>query len=173
MSVPAKICCFAAGVSITTVYAHSVKMTEEPLVLQSAQTAAFDDPPALASVAAGSDRPVARSDDGMFYANALVNGRKLRFLIDTGASTVVLTKRDAEKIGLDPAALRGGAMVRTAGGRRSMTWTRLDRVEVGSKHIRKVRAVVVQSGLEVSLLGQNALAALGGLSIKNDELSFR
>src|SRR5687768_5558672 len=41
-----------------------------------------------------------RADDGHFYAEAQVNGARIRFLVDTGASIVALTPADAQRAGI-------------------------------------------------------------------------
>ena len=46
------------------------------------------------------DAAIARSADGHFYADLMVNGAPVHFLVDTGASVVALTRDDAQKVGL-------------------------------------------------------------------------
>lgn len=115
---------------------------------------------------------IQRERDGLFYVRANVNGRPVRFLIDTGASVVVLSKADARAVGALPSAARYGARMATAGGDRPMAWTRLRSVTVAGHEVRGVTAAVVSGGPQVSLLGQNLLAKLGAVRIEGDKMAF-
>lgn len=132
-----------------------------------AQAAIVDEDPA----ARGTDaRSVVRAADGMFYVRARVNGRPVRFLVDTGASVTVLTPADAARVGAAPHHPGFGARMDTAGGRARMAWTRLASVRVAGREARGVRAALVRGNLGVSLLGQNMLAQLGAVRIEGDRL---
>jgi aspartyl protease family protein len=114
---------------------------------------------------------VERSQDGLFYVDARVNGRPVRFLVDTGASHVTLSARDAARVGLDPAATRYAAM-ETANGRTSVRWTRLGRVELAGRRVEDLPAAVMDNGLDVSLLGQDMLSRLDSVTITGDRLNL-
>jgi len=114
-------------------------------------------------------REFPRASDGLFYVTASINGQPVRFLVDTGASVVVLSPRDAERVGLAGQA-RFDTHMETAAGKAPMAWTTIDRVEIGGRKVTGLRAAVVQQGLSVSLLGQNALAKLGPLTMEGDRL---
>lgn len=116
---------------------------------------------------------VTRSKDGMFYVDAEINGRKIRFLIDTGANVVVLTGSDAAKLGIQASANPFGPQMATAGGKATMAWARLDNVRLAGRDVQGVKAAVVQSGLPVSLLGQNMLSKLASVTIEGDRLRMR
>ena len=112
-----------------------------------------------------------RADDGLFYARVMVNGKPVRFVVDTGSSLVVLTQSDAQRLGL--ATLAGkNQMMHTAGGSVRITNTSLEHVLIGDQSIRHVDAVIVRGGLPTSLLGQNLLARLGSITIQGDQLSL-
>lgn len=117
--------------------------------------------------------PIRRSGDGMFYLTAPVNDRPVRFLIDTGASMVVLTRADASAIGLriDEKDMRH--LVRTAGGNARMAIVQLDSVKLGRRDLTGLDAAIVEDGVGVSLLGQNALSRLQSISIEGDHLTLR
>ena len=114
-------------------------------------------------------REFPRASDGLFYVTAAINGQPVRFLVDTGASVIVLSARDAARTGLANQA-KYDAHMETAGGKAPMAWTRIDRVEIGGRQVAGLRAAVVQQGLSVSLLGQNALAKLGPVTMDGDRL---
>lgn len=119
----------------------------------------------------GSNR-IARSSDGLFYVRATVNGQPVRFLVDTGASVVVLSAADARAVGALPGSGSFNARMATAGGNRPMAWTKLGLVRVAGRDVRGVTAAVVSGGPGVSLLGQNLLSKLGGIHIEGDRMEF-
>jgi aspartyl protease family protein len=120
---------------------------------------------------AGSSR-ITRASDGLFYVRAKVNGQPVRFLVDTGATVVVLSDKDARSVGAMPGTGRFNARMATAGGSRPMAWTKLGHVRVAGQDVKGVTAAVVSGGPGVSLLGQNLLAKLGGMKIRGDSLEF-
>jgi len=98
--------------------------------------------------------------DGQFWADATVNSGYVRFLIDTGASAVALTREDAQKAGLRLHELNYDVPIRTAGGRNMAARVQLKSIAVGSITLRNVEALVVPEGLETSLLGMTYLGQL-------------
>ncbi len=116
---------------------------------------------------------IQRSGDGHFYATADVNGRPVRFLVDTGASTVALTVTDAQAVGLfvDPSEF--GVIGRGASGEVRGKAVMLDSVAIDGKRATDVRAAVLADGLDVSLLGQSYLAQLSQVKIEGDQLELR
>jgi aspartyl protease family protein len=115
---------------------------------------------------------IARARDGLFYVRAVVNGQPVRFLVDTGATVVVLSDADARAVGALPRSGRYNARMATAGGNRPMAWTKLGHVKVAGQEVHGVTAAVVSGGPGVSLLGQNLLSQLGGIHIKGDRMEF-
>ncbi|QUT05647.1 TIGR02281 family clan AA aspartic protease [Sphingobium phenoxybenzoativorans] len=114
-----------------------------------------------------------RESDGLFYVTAHVNGQPLRFLVDTGASVVVLTGADARAIGLNLNDKHYNSSVQTVGGNTDMAWTTLDHVKIAGRDVQNLKAAVVKTGLGVSLLGQNALVQLGSVTIEGDHIRMR
>lgn len=98
--------------------------------------------------------------DGQFWADATVNSGYVRFLVDTGASAVALTKEDAQKAGLRLHELNYNVPISTAGGRNMAARVRLKSIAVGSITLRNIDALVVPEGLETSLLGMTYLGQL-------------
>lgn len=120
-----------------------------------------------------SEKVIRRAPNGMFYVSAAVNNQSVRFLIDTGATTIVLTSADAAAIGLDIGANDRTHLIRTAGGDARVAKVRLDSVNLGERKLKGLEAVVIDDGIGVSLLGQNALSQLNAMSIEGDRLTLR
>jgi aspartyl protease family protein len=100
--------------------------------------------------------PVA--EDGHYYLAAEVNGEKVLFVVDTGASDIVLSQRDATRAGLNPAGLAYFGTATTANGRVSTAPVTLDRFVVGGVEETGVPAVVNSGALDTSLLGMSWLS---------------
>ncbi|PZU09151.1 TIGR02281 family clan AA aspartic protease [Sphingomonas sp.] len=181
LSVPIAIAAFAGGYYANvapSVYPHTPDLAERaqaPMqaamardvgVVNDANEALIIEPEEAGS------RHIARSSDGLFYVHAMVNGQRVRFLVDTGASVVVLSAADARAVGAMPASGGYNARMSTAGGSRPMAWTKLGHVRIAGHDVRGVTAAVVNGGPGVSLLGQNLLSKLGGLHIDGDRLEF-
>lgn len=115
---------------------------------------------------------VYRSRDGLFYVTAIVNGAAVRFVVDTGATVVVLTAADARRAGI---ALDHGDFsdsADTANGKTAMARVKLDKVTVGSTQAEAIEAAVVNRDMPVSLLGQSWLSRLESITIAKDRLTF-
>jgi aspartyl protease family protein len=111
-----------------------------------------------------------RGSDGHFHATMDVNGVPVRFMVDTGASDLVLSRRDAERVGIDPASLSYLGRARTANGTVATASVRLGLVELGGIVDTDVRASVSDGGLDVSLLGMSYLDRFGRIEIAGDRM---
>ena len=117
---------------------------------------------------------VARSRDGHFHVVADVDGARVRFMIDTGASAVVLSDDDARAAGLDPDRLIFDLDVSTANGRAKAAEVRLGAIRIGDIEVRNVRAMVARPGqLETSLLGNTFLSRLASFTVEGRRLTMR
>lgn len=106
--------------------------------------------------AAGGSVTLKADARGHFLAEGQVNGGSVRFLVDTGATTVALPAADARRLGID--YLKGPrGIVQTAGGPASAYKVTLDTVRVGGIAINAVEAVVIEAGLPFALLGMSFL----------------
>ena len=114
-----------------------------------------------------------RAPDSHFYADVEVEGRPVRMMVDSGASMIALTRRDAEAVGIDVDRLPVGGMAQTAGGQVPMRITMLDSVEVDGIEVRGVQAAVIDADMGVSLLGQSFLAKLGTVNVEGDTMTLR
>jgi aspartyl protease family protein len=111
---------------------------------------------------------------GHFEANVAVDGTSVRMLVDTGASSVVLSREDAVRVGIDPAGLTYSITVSTANGRALAAPVTLRELAIGPIVRRNVRAMVTDEGrLDQSLLGMTFLGTLGSLEITRDELRLK
>lgn len=109
-----------------------------------------------------------------FATQAEVNGTPLRFIIDTGASSVVLTHEAAERIGIDMDGLTFRVPVMTANGMASAAPIRLDEMRVGGIVRGDISALVAEEGqLFENLLGMNFLDTLSGFEVTGNRLILR
>ena len=100
---------------------------------------------------------LAADSRGHFMSDGLVNGGAVRFVVDTGATVVVLPAADATRLGID---YRKGqrAQSKTAGGIVPVFRITLDRVKVGAIELSGVEGVVIEQGLDIALLGMSFLS---------------
>lgn len=115
---------------------------------------------------------IRRHADGLFYVQAEANGHSIRFVVDTGATVVVLNREDAAKLGIPFDSLENRGSMRTVGGNSDMRWAKIDRLDMAGKRIEKINAAVVGEGLPVSLMGQNALEQLGTVTLRGDTMTI-
>jgi aspartyl protease family protein len=93
---------------------------------------------------------------GHFIADGQVNGGAVRFLVDTGATTIALPAADAKRLGIN--YLKGDqGLVQTANGSASAYRVKLDTVRLGDITLNGVDAVVLEGGLTTPLLGMSFL----------------
>ena len=114
-----------------------------------------------------------RSADGHFIADAAVDGVRLRFLIDTGASQVALSPSDARRLGFALDKLRFSQPVSTANGQTFVARTVLKEITIGDITIRDVPATIHREGLDASLLGMSFLNRLDGYEVRRDRMILR
>lgn len=101
-----------------------------------------------------------KEGDGHYWASARVNGVAVKFLVDTGATLVALNKRDARRVGLDLDNLQRNLDVRTAAGRVKASSAIIETMDIDGVEVEDVSAVVMEDGLEYSLLGMSFLNRL-------------
>jgi aspartyl protease family protein len=130
--------------------------------------------PGETTVTPGGEVVVTRRMDGSFVVNGRVNDRDLRFIFDTGASTVVLTNETAKAIGLAPSTLAFMTPVSTANGITMAAQVTIERLAVGSIDERRVRALVTKPGvLRENLLGMSFLERLASYEVRQNRLILR
>ena len=99
-----------------------------------------------------------KAPDGHFYLSALVNGQRIRFVVDTGASEIVLTQDDARKAGFNPASLSFTDRAMTANGMALTAPVSLQSLEFAGFRDEGVAASVNGGDLDTSLLGMSYLS---------------
>ena len=115
-----------------------------------------------------------RGSDGHFVAKSKVNGRNVNFIVDTGASSVVLKQEDAVRIGIDTKGLRYAIPVQTANGTSFAARIRLKSIQIGNISENNVEALIARPGLlHQSLLGMTFLSRLRSYEFKGDYLTLR
>ena len=98
---------------------------------------------------------------GHFRVEARIDGRRLNFMVDTGASVIALTERDAGRLGLRPMRSEYTALVKTANGSVKAAPVSLNSVELDGIRVRDVRALVLpDDALSENLLGLSFLSRL-------------
>lgn len=112
-----------------------------------------------------------KSSGGHFEVNGKVNGKYVHFLIDTGASSIVLSYEDAQKIGINTDNLNFTAPIMTANGTSKAAHARLDTLQIGDIRRENVHALVTQPDMmRGSLLGMSFLETLHGFNVRGDRL---
>ena len=109
-------------------------------------------------------------NDGHYHLTAQVNDVSVRFVIDTGASSIALGPRDAERVGIDPANLAYIGEAQTANGTVQTAPVRLDSVAIGDIRDEGVPAMVLRTDLDQSLMGMSYLSRFARVSIEAGRL---
>jgi aspartyl protease family protein len=107
--------------------------------------------------------------DGHFYADAEVNGQRIHFLVDTGATVIALSREDARRAGIATSIGMPGVVGEGASGAIHGEVATLDRVTLGSTTAHDMEAVVLDGGSR-SLLGQSFLSKFASVEIHGDTM---
>ena len=116
---------------------------------------------------------IAPSRHGQFVLEAEVNGEEVDFLVDTGASLVVVDGETAERLGFDLDELDYTGVARTANGTAPIARIILDEIVIGDLTVSSVEAAVVTTSLPRALLGMSFLARLEGYEVRDSGLVLR
>ena len=114
-----------------------------------------------------------RKPDGHFYADATVNGQLVRFLVDTGATGVALTSKDARHVGLAFSPGEFTIVGKGASGEVRGKLVTIDRIALGPIEAARVPGAIIDEELDVSLLGQSFLSRIGSVRIADDRMTLR
>lgn len=116
---------------------------------------------------------IRRGSDGHFHLSADVNGTNIRFLVDTGASVVTLSREDAARTGFDIQNLEFTQQYQTANGTAWGARIRIDDMSAGPIRVSGVRAAILDSDIGSSLLGLSFLDKLSEVSVQGDTMTLR
>ena len=116
---------------------------------------------------------VPRAADGHFYADVRINNATVRMLVDTGASTVLLTREDARRAGIRANRGEFTAVGQTAGGDIALKPVTIRSVAIGPVRGSGIPAMVAERDVPISLLGQSFLERVAHVEIAGDELRLR
>jgi aspartyl protease family protein len=139
--------------------------------LRPAEAAPVD--PAAPAPASGTAAQVVKSPDGHYWADANVDGTAVHLLVDTGATAVALTADDAKRLGFQPESLNYAYQVTTANGPARAAKVNLASVSVAGAQVQNVDALVIDKGLQTSLLGMTYLGRLSQFEATPTSLILR
>ncbi|WP_298491614.1 TIGR02281 family clan AA aspartic protease [uncultured Maritimibacter sp.] len=122
------------------------------------------------SVAGSGVIEVPRGVDGHYYLTLELNGEPVVFVVDTGASEIVLSERDARSVGLDPEDLDYIGSAMTANGMVRTAPARVERMVLGDIVEENVKVYVNEGEMDGSLLGMSYLQRFERIEITQDGL---
>jgi aspartyl protease family protein len=114
-----------------------------------------------------------RDADGHYHVYATVDGTEIPFMIDTGATDVVLTPADARSMGLDPAQLAYTMTADTANGRVRGAPIIISNFKLGPIIVQSLPAVVNEADMPVSLLGMEFMNRLKSWRVEDGRLTLQ
>ena len=128
----------------------------------------------IAQIVPGTSVEIVRPRDGDFTIRAGINGARIPMLVDTGASSVVLSAQAAKAAGLPVELLKYDVPIETANGRSKAASVVVDRIAIGGIVERNVPALVSSPGdLKTSLLGMSFLKRLESFEVRGERLVLR
>ncbi len=115
-----------------------------------------------------------RKEDGHFWADAKVDNVHVKFMVDTGAKSVALTRTDAKRLGVKDDDLEYNIKVFTAGGETRGAVVMLDEVQIGDVVVKNVGALVLENAhLKQSLLGMSFMSELKSYEVRGSTMIIR
>ncbi len=118
----------------------------------------------------GDEIILTRARDNHFYATLTINDADITFVVDTGATNVVISRDDALRIGLNPDELSYMGRAQTANGTVRTADVRLDEVRFANRTDRNLRASVNGGELDTSLLGMAYLNRFTTIQISGNQM---
>lgn len=151
----------AAGLLLVGQAAHKASRSDAKLLLGSRPTLSI----------AGTSTIIPLSSDGHFWIRALVNGRELDFLIDTGATYTSLSEGAADLTGLEPNNSKAPATLNTANGVIEARFGRIEELRFGTITARQLDAIILPGASgNTNVIGMNLLSQLGSWRVENQQL---
>jgi aspartyl protease family protein len=118
----------------------------------------------------GGELRIAMADDGHFYADGQMNGRPVRFLIDSGATVTTIGPETARDAGVEPTGER--TMVDTANGIAQVDRGRVERLTIGPIERRDFSIFIAREDA-TNVIGMNFLSTLARWSVEGRTLVLR
>ena len=156
---------FTIAVSSAVIWAMPWLLHQEPFAPPAGRSPVLDD-----GGSTGWNSIAIDGGGGQFVARAAVNGVDVDFLIDSGASFVVLAPQDARRIGFRQGQLRFTGSAETANGRVRLAPVILRELRIGQLSRRGLPAVVNEAPMAISLLGMSFLRSLQGWEVRGERL---
>jgi aspartyl protease family protein len=124
------------------------------------------------AVPQGETMRIRQSDDGHFWVEARLNGKPVRFLVDSGATTTSISVATAHRAGIEPS---GGlpAIVQTANGVVQVQRGRAERLDLGTIQRENLAVHISESFGETNVLGMNFLSSLSGWGVERKTLILK
>ena len=144
----------------------------EPTLVQS-QDAASAPIQISRTMATGAEIVIPAGPNGHFLITAEIEDVEILFLVDTGASQVILTVEDAERLGHNVDFLEFSDRFQTANGAIQGAPLRLSGLRIGDLEIEDLRASVIRAPMSTSLLGMSFLSRLEGFEVGDEGLILR
>ncbi|MEH6632053.1 MAG: TIGR02281 family clan AA aspartic protease [Halopseudomonas aestusnigri] len=129
--------------------------------------------PAQATMTSNGDIIFSKANDGHFYIEGFADNQRTRFLVDTGASSIVLSPDDAKRLGFDFNNLRFTQIFETANGTGRGAKSQLNSLIVGEREFRDIRVSINQAPMSTSLLGMSFLEQFKSFEFRGDQLILR
>ena len=156
------------GVALLVIGGFAARYFDKAIVKPPVAAAAPTDYPSTAS---GRSLTLETGADGHYPVEARIEGRRIDFIVDTGASLVILRESDAAQIGIRPMRSDYTATVSTANGQIKAAQATLDRVEIGGITLENVQALVLpDEALWKNLLGMSFLSRLKRYEVANGRM---
>ncbi len=152
--------------------ADTAPAAAEPWFADASSSSVSSSSSSSSSTSSPSEVRLVRKRDGHFYADVVVNGTSLEFLIDTGASGIALTAADAQRAGVRLNPSERSYVGEGAGGALTGQMVRLDRVRLGGRSAEGMSAAVID-GSSTNLLGQSFLERFDEVTVRGDVMTLR
>ncbi|PZQ99624.1 MAG: TIGR02281 family clan AA aspartic protease [Cereibacter sphaeroides] len=124
------------------------------------------------AVMVGDSMQVPRAQDGHYYLTLNVSGQPVDFMVDTGATNVVLSRADASRVGIDPSSLAYIGEAQTANGSVRTARVKIENVTLGPWNDPTLAAWVSDGAMDGSLLGMDYLGKFR-IEIADDKMILR
>ena len=124
----------------------------------------------MQSISVSGQIEIPKAPDGHYYAILNLNGEAVEFVIDTGATQVVLTEVDAKRIGLDPDNLPFLGRASTANGVIEIAYDRVNSISFGPYVEENVGVSISRADMGISLLGMSYLQRFDNVQISSDRM---